>query len=151
MVSTGVKPQDRSCYVLHAWALILVRILGTGEGSQGGIPFEEQKKLMKSHGRYGTQYLVFALGRCARFWALSVVVFGEFLLFLGIVHRLPQLAREMFESTLSGFNEKGTRQRKRTISNSSWHSLRCEMTMPCPSGIVPSTPTNLPSLRMESI
>jgi hypothetical protein len=103
----GVKPQDRSCYVLHAWALILVRILGTGES--GRDSFNRQKRLMNSHGRYGTQYLVFALGRCARFWALSVVVFGEFLLFLGIVHRLLQLAREVFESMLSGFDEKGTR------------------------------------------
>jgi len=61
-----------------------------GGGEPGRDSFRGTKKFMNSHGRYGTQYLVFALGRCARFWALSVVVFGEFLLFLGIVHRLLQ-------------------------------------------------------------
>jgi len=82
---------------------------GRVRGSQGGIPFGEQaRNMLNSHGRYGTQYLVFALGRGARFWAYSVVVFGKFLLFIDIVHRLLQLAREVFESTLSGINEKGT-------------------------------------------
>ena len=109
MVSTGVKPQDRLCYVLHVWALILVRFQDGGGGSQGGIPFGEQaRNMVNSHGRYGTQYLAFALGRGARFWAYSVVVFGEFLFFIGIVHRLLQLAREVSESMLSGINEKGT-------------------------------------------
>lgn len=30
MVSTGVKPQDRLCYVLHVWALIVVRFQDGG-------------------------------------------------------------------------------------------------------------------------
>ena len=80
---------------------------GRGRDVMEGIRFgKRERNMMNSRGRYGTRYLVFALGRCARSWALSVV-FGEFLLFLRIVHRLLQLAREVFESTLSGINEKG--------------------------------------------
>ena len=79
-----------------------------GRGVMDGIRFGKRvRNMINSHGRYDTRYLVFALGRCTRSWALSVV-FGEFLLFFGVVHRLLQLAKEVFESTLSGINEKGT-------------------------------------------
>lgn len=38
-----------------------------------------------------------------------------------------------------------------TISTSSWHSFKWAITIPWPSGMVPSTPINLPSFRNESI
>jgi len=131
-----VKPQDM-CFVLRG-TLITRR----SEGSQGFL-------LRAMITCTADTQLVFASGRRARLWALSVIVFREFLVFIVIIHRLPQLVRVCVRSTPGGSmrGDKG----ERTISNSSWHSLRCAMTMPCPSGIDPSMPTNLPSLRMESI